>query len=599
MANAKPYYTTDQLVESVKRRISYPLSQNTFQYSDIVAFLNEELQLSAVPAVKMEHEEYFVYKKTVPLVDGISRYEIPDRAIGMALRDVKYSDVNGNFYDMTRIAPDDKAFFQQSNGSNQTVAKFYIEGNEIVLTPLVQAGASGNLNFFFYLRPNSLVRDDRACIIQNFQKEFTVSNTDLQVGDKFIISTGVQSPAPVSNTFIAINGNTGNVTSISTSGVVTTVNPHNIPLTQSVNITFSNVLGLVPNLNGTQLTAVSTGANTLQLSTAITNAGTGGTYFAQSILSISTDGILTTANPHNLPVDQSVNITFTGVSGILPNLNNTVISAVSTGPSTFKLSNTFTNAGTGGNYSIQNSFQIATSNLATAASLFDAINVASITNVTATDTSTPSPAVGKVKVSYKDISVNFAVLKGAGNTNPEGITYDQDNTYINFDQLPTSYTDPETDIETTLYNPNGTSYVDFLQTNPGHRTYTYDVRLVSVNGTVGAFATDDLKTYQNNSSGGELTFYNIKIGDYICLQNECIIPQIPPELHNALAERAASRVLMAIGDMQGYQISQAKIAEMNKMQETLIGSRIESSVPKVFNRYSLLRLGKSRFRRRY
>ena len=526
MANAKPYYTTDQLIESVKRRISYPLSQNTFQYSDLVAFLNEELQLSAVPAVKMEHEEYFVYKRTTPLVDGISRYEIPDRAIGMALRDMKYSDTNGNFYDMTRIAPDDKAFFQQSNGSNQTVAKFYVEGNEIVLTPLVQAGASGKLNFFFYLRPNSLVRDDRACIIQNFQKEFTVSNTNIQVGDQFIIYTGVQSPTPVSNIFTAINNS------------------------------------------------------------------------VQTIVSISTDGVLTTTNAHNLPLDQSVNITFTGVSGILPNLNGTVIGAVSTGANTFQLSETFTSAGTGGSYSIQNSFQIGATDSDTANNLTIAINAAAITNIAATNTSTVSPAVGKVKVAYKDISVNFDVLKGAGNTNPEGITYDENNTYINFDQLPASYTDPETDITSPLYVA-GTSYVDFLQTNPGHRTYTYDIKLLSVNGTVGAFATEDLKAYQNNSSGGELTFYNIKIGDYICLQNECIIPQIPPELHNALAERAASRVLMAIGDMQGYQISQAKIAEMNKMQETLIGSRIESSIPKVFNRYSLLRLGKSRFRRRY
>jgi hypothetical protein len=141
--------------------------------------------------------------------------------------------------------------------------------------------------------------------------------------------------------------------------------------------------------------------------------------------------------------------------------------------------------------------------------------------------------------------------------------------------------------------------VDFLQTNPGHRTYTYDIPIVAIDGTVASFAVSGLKTYLNNSSGGVLAFYNIKVGDYICLANECIIPQIPPELHNALAERAASRVLMSIGDMQGYQLSMAKIQEMDKKQETLIGSRVEGSVPKVFNRYSLLRLGKSRFRRRY
>lgn len=525
MANAKPYYTTDQLIESIQRRISYPLSQNTFQYSDLVAFLNEELQLSAVPAVKMEHEEYFVFKRIVPLVDGISRYEIPDRAIGMALRDVKYSDANGNFYDMTRIAPDDKAFFQQSNGSNQTIAKFYVEGNELVLTPQVQSGATGMLNFFFYLRPNSLVRDDRACIIQNFLKEFTINNANIEEGDKFIIYTGVQSPTSASTIFTAINSS------------------------------------------------------------------------AQTIVSITADGILTTTNAHNIPVDQNVNITFTGVSGILPNLNNTLIVAVSTGANTFQLSTTFTSPGTGGSYSIQNSFQIGLTDVNTATNLFNAINSANITNVTATNSSTPT--IGKVKVSYKDISDDFAVLKGNNVIGSVGITYDQNNVYINFDQLPSTYKDPETDVTSLLYQP-GISYVDFLQTNPGHRTYNYDVKLLPQSqGTVGVFAESDLKSYAQNSSGGQLTYLNIKIGDYICLQNECIIPQIPPELHNALAERAASRVLMAIGDVQGYQISQAKIAEMNKMQETLIGSRIESSVPKVFNRYSLLRLGKSRFRRRY
>lgn len=526
MANVKPYYTTDDLIESVKRRISYPLSQNTFQYSDIVAFLNEEMQLSAVPSVKMEHEEYFVYKQTVPLVDGISRYEIPNRAIGMALRDVKYSDPYGNFYDMFRIAPDDKAFFQQSNGSNQTIAKYYLEGNELVLTPQVQSGAQGLLNFFIFLRPNNLVRNDRARIILNYLKQFTIdNNANLQVGDQFIIYTGVQSPAPVENIFIAINNS------------------------------------------------------------------------VQSIVDISVDGILTTTNSHNLPIDQSVNITFTGVTGILPNLNGTTISAVSTGTNTFQLSQTFTNAGTGGTYAIQNSFNIGATGILTAVNLNAAINAAGITKVTSLNTSTAT--VGKVTVNYEDISVNFDLLKGTGNTNPEGITYDEDNLYINFDDLlNTTYTDPETDIESPFFIA-GTSYVDFLQTNPGHRTYTYDVKLISADGSVGAFAISDLKTYQTNSSGGQMTYYNIKIGDYICLQHECIIPQIPPELHNALAERAASRVLMAIGDVQGYQISQAKIAEMNKMQETLIASRVESSVPKVFNRYSLLRLGKSRFRRRY
>ena len=155
MANVKPYMTSDDLIASIKRRISFPLSQNTFQYSDMLSFLNEEMQISAVPSVKQEHEEYFVYRQSVDLVYGVSRYEIPNRSIGMTLRDVKFADSSGNFYDMTRIAPEDKAFFQQSNGSNQTISKYYIEGNEIVLTPSVQTGVSGKLIFWIFLRPLS------------------------------------------------------------------------------------------------------------------------------------------------------------------------------------------------------------------------------------------------------------------------------------------------------------------------------------------------------------------------------------------------------------------------------------------------------------
>ena len=448
--STKPYMTTDELIESVKRRISFPISQNTFKYSDITAFLNEEMQLSAVPSIRIEHEEYFVYKVSVPLVNAVSRYEIPNRAIGMALRDVKYSDSTGNFYDMTRIAPDDKAFFQQSNGSNQTISKYYIEGNEIVLTPLVQAGASGKLNFFIYLRPNSLVKNDRAATIQNFQKDITVSNNaNLEVGDKIYINTGNNtSPTPEQYIF----------------------------------------------------TAVASGAGAYQF-----NIGA-------------------TAND-------------------------------------------------------------------TAASLNTAINNAGIKNISSTVLTSVATVI------YTDISTTFELVKSTTATLGSAFTVDNANLYVKFDQLPTTYTDPETMQQSLLYGVG--HLVDFLQTNPGHRTYTYDIPLVSINGTVAAFAVSDLQTYLNNSSGGTLAFYNIKVGDYICLANECIIPQIPPELHNALAERAASRVLMAIGDVQGYQVSQAKLAEMNKMQETLIGSRIEGSVPKVFNRYSLLRLGKSRFRRRY
>ena len=533
MANVKPYYTTDDLIASIKRRISFPLSQNTFQYSDLVAFLNEEMQLSAVPSVKQEHEEYFVYKQTVELINGVSRYEIPYRAIGMALRDVKYSDSSGNFYDMTRIAPDDKAFFQQSNGSNQTISKYYLEGNEIVLTPLVQAGATGKLNFFIYLRPNSLVRNDRAALINHFEKNIVIdNNSSIEPGDLFIISTGVQSPTPLNYTFFAVNDS------------------------------------------------------------------------VKTIVSVSTDGIVQTTNAHNIPVGQSFEVTLTGVSIPVgePDINDKY-SVISTGANEFKLPITVDVARTGGSYSVTNQFVKGATANDTALSLKNAIQLASIPKLVI---AIPVSALNTVNITYYDINNSFIDIKAKNSVTASGFEIDNENLSVSFTMetngvqganFKTTYTNPETQQVSALFGVN--KKVDFLQTNPGHRTYTYDVDIVDINGPVAKFPINQLKTYLNNSSGGTLAFFNIKVGDYVCLANECIIPQIPPELHSALAERAAARVLAAIGDMQGYQVSMAKIKEMDENQETLIGSRIEGSVPKVFNRYSLLRLGKSRFRRRY
>jgi hypothetical protein len=436
--STKPYYTTDALLDSIKNRIMFPLSQSTLGYKDIVQFLNEELQLNAVPAIRELHEEYFVYKcNPVSLVDGISRYPIPSRAMGMAVRDINWSDSNGNFFKMTRIAPEDKAFFQASTGSNQAVGKYYIEGNEIVLTPQVD-GAAGSLNFFIFLRPNYLVRDDRAAVIQEFQKSLVISNNALvTAGQTISISIGNQSASPVI----------------------------------------------------------------------------------------------------------------------------TILTAVSGSPTS------------------DTEFQIGATVIETATNLNSVINNLGLEGVSSSIVSTSI-----VTISYEDVSATFE-------TDSSGITIDSNYLYVKFDQLPSTYTDPETDITETLYETN--CLVDFLQTNPGHRTFTYDIKLRQIlSGNVGKFKISDLKTYLNNSSGGDLKYYPIQVGDYICLANECIIPQIPPELHSKLAEMAAGRILSAIGDKEGYALSLNKQAMMDKQQATLIGQRIESSVPKVFNSSSLLRLGK-------
>ena len=175
---------------------------------------------------------------------------------------------------------------------------------------------------------------------------------------------------------------------------------------------------------------------------------------------------------------------------------------------------------------------------------------------------------------------------------------------IQFNALPATYTDQETNVTSPLYVNN--TVIDFLQTNPGHQTYVYDV-VIPINGITGTsiyFNQSQLLvptgTVNNaggpNSSGVYSTIQYIlaplKVGDYICLQNESIIPQIPPDLHNGLAERTAARILAAMGDQAGLQASTAKIAEIEQRQGNLMNNRVEGTPQKVTNRHSLLRYGK-------
>ena len=112
-----------------------PIAQNLFSEDDILKFANEEMAISQIPSILEMHEEYLVTTKLVALTSTQPRYSIPDRAIGMKLRDPFWQDNYGNIFQMSQVTEEDKAFFQRSIGANQAIHKYYIEGNDVVLAP--------------------------------------------------------------------------------------------------------------------------------------------------------------------------------------------------------------------------------------------------------------------------------------------------------------------------------------------------------------------------------------------------------------------------------------------------------------------------------
>ena len=411
-----PWYTSNSLISAIKRKISFPISQNTFSEDDLLAFANEEMMISQVPSIMTYHEEYFVATKTVTLQDNVSKYAVPDRAIGQKLRDVFWQDQQGNLFEMTRIPAEDKSFFNANISTSTDIHKFYIENNSVVLVPTLSGQpAPGRLRMYFFIRPNQLVVDSHAATVSSFKLTLTIqNNATIQAESSNIV---------VNNTSI-------------------------VPIVGPPPITSQFQIGATAAISATNMAAAITA--TLSVSEGITAIASG------AVVTITS-----TVHPLDL---------------------------------------TFSDA-----------------------------------------------------VSYIQ-SVN--------------------------QELVCSTTIPSDIVAGTL--------IDILQTNPGHLIIDYNVPIPAggVSGSSIFLADADVPS-------------TMIVGDYICNRYECIIPMIPPDLHNGLAERACARIFEALGDTAGLQLANAKIADMEQKQNTLIDNRVEGSALKVNGRHSMLRYNANSGRRRF
>lgn len=232
------FLTSATLIETVKREAMIPTSTSTFTNADFLAMANQEMRVGLVPSIMQHHQEYYVRDSVaIPLVANQSNYAIPYRAIGGKFRGVFYQDSNNNLHSMTRVFPENRSDYLQSN----QVQAFFIQGNDIVLLPDVGSAPVGNIVFSYYMRPNELVAASRVATIQS----------------------------------IAVTSTTGNIT------VITAANPptitsaaHGLSTGNYVTITQSNSS---PSINGSWPVTVLT-ANTFTINTSVTIAGTSGVW---------------------------------------------------------------------------------------------------------------------------------------------------------------------------------------------------------------------------------------------------------------------------------------------------------------------------------
>jgi hypothetical protein len=167
-------YTTDDLITAVKMRGLIPTSQTTFDDTDFIRFMNEEMSVHIIPKIMTARENYFVESLDRSVVASQSNYEIPTRAVGSKVKDVYFINAQGDSKKLWLANLDDIADFSPTQGGEPEA--FYFQGNDVVILP-TPLTAEGTIRFYYFMRRNELVATTAAGKITQIVSTVLTLNT--------------------------------------------------------------------------------------------------------------------------------------------------------------------------------------------------------------------------------------------------------------------------------------------------------------------------------------------------------------------------------------------------------------------------------------
>lgn len=158
-------YTVSDLIDSVVRRGSIPVSDTTISNDDIIRFANEEMDENICPLILSTREEIYLSFEDIEIVNGQNEYSIPYRAFGSKVRIIKpLRNDNTEGYPLAPIPVDRDFAYNGSTYSNSTRG-FYLRNDKIVITPDINGLGANKIRVYYYLRPNDIVSLNRVSTV--------------------------------------------------------------------------------------------------------------------------------------------------------------------------------------------------------------------------------------------------------------------------------------------------------------------------------------------------------------------------------------------------------------------------------------------------
>ncbi len=188
-------YTTTELLAKIKLWGAVPASQPAFNATQLLDMATDELQTNIVSFINSLREDYFVvYEDTAITGVATQTFNIPSRAAGGLLRDVKLVNSDGDESDIPRVNPE---YSQRESWG------FYILANTLYLVE-AQDYSSYNMRLYYYVRPSVLVETTSCAQVSSVgSTTFDVTSipTNLTTGDTVDI---VQAKAPFNTLSLGI-----------------------------------------------------------------------------------------------------------------------------------------------------------------------------------------------------------------------------------------------------------------------------------------------------------------------------------------------------------------------------------------------------------
>jgi hypothetical protein len=212
--------TADDLIAGLKSRGIVPSSQVLFDDTDLLTFADRIISSHLVPLLIGVRQDYFVTYQTVTFTSGKTKYEIPYRAIGRAIRDLKMLSGTAS-RDLFKVDLEDEHYYQNAG----SVVGFYFDQDFIVVvgTP---SNSTDQLKIFYECAPSRLVKLNDARVVQTV----TSSSVTLSVAPTSAMTTGAtvdiiryRPGHSISHMDLAITGVSGNQLSFAASSIDTTM----------------------------------------------------------------------------------------------------------------------------------------------------------------------------------------------------------------------------------------------------------------------------------------------------------------------------------------------------------------------------------------